>query len=385
MSSFAVLIKRVWAIKPHPNADMLEFAITSGYRSLVKKNTVSVGDLVAYIPEYAILPKTVLKHLGLWDEQKNCGKLCGKNGDRVRTIKLRGEVSQGICYPVNRSGDNNFIVVNHPDGEVSNIPVTEGDDVTAILGITKYEPPIPISLSGEVFNAGREYTLDFDVENWKSYPDLLIDGEEVIFTEKLHGTCTMLTFLPYLHSNPEAFGDKKNILICSKGLGSRGLAFKNNEQNVNNLYVRSTANLVSKINELQSVDLQGPPNPIFILGETVGPGVQDLPYCDEICFNVFSVVHGYRSEHNYVDWYDIYNNLRPFFGFECVPILYQGPFSKEIMLEHTDGKTALEADHIREGIVITPVIERHHPKLGRVCLKSVSDAYLTRKNGTEYN
>ena len=350
------------------------------------------------------------------------GKLCGKNGDRVQTIKLRGEVSQGICYPVNRSGDNNFIVVDHPYGEVSNIPVTEGDDVTAILGITKYEPPIPVSLSGEVFSVNTELTINFDVENWKSYPDVFdiknressvvfeyddIDeenkgvfledeedlpdseydapeDEEVVITEKLHGTFTGLSILPYRDAQPEAFGEKKNILIFSKGLGSKGLVFKNNERNKNNVYVRSTAKLVSKIDELQRSDPTGPPQPIIILGETIGPGVQDLPYFKDICLRVFSVVSGYRVK-KYHNWDAVEGELKEFFGYETVPVLYRGPFSEEIMKEHTDGKTALEADHIREGIVITPVVERYHPKLGRVCLKSVSDAYLTRKNGTEYN
>ena len=77
-----------------------------------------------------------------------------------------------------------------------------------------------------MFNAGTELTLSFDVENWKSYPDILQDGEEVVFTEKLHGTCTVVAILPYKDSHPEAFGRKKNILIFSKGLGSKGLVFK---------------------------------------------------------------------------------------------------------------------------------------------------------------
>ncbi len=150
MSTFSVPIKRIRAIEAHPNADAIEFAVIDGYRSIVKKGEFAPGDLVAYIPESSLLPEELLKRLNLWDAEKGCGKLTGKEGNRVKAIKLRGELSQGICYLM--PGD-----ARH-----------EGEDVSLLLGITKYEPPIPVSMAGEVFNAGQELTLHFDVENWKS-------------------------------------------------------------------------------------------------------------------------------------------------------------------------------------------------------------------------
>ena len=70
-----------------------------------------------------------------------------------------------------------------------------------------------------------------------------------------------------------------------------------------------------------------------------------------------------------------------------VPVLYRGPFSRAVMAEHTDGREVVsgKALHIREGIVMRPRIERRHDELGRVQLKSVSEKYLLRKGGTEYN
>ncbi|MDH6146537.1 MULTISPECIES: hypothetical protein [Paraburkholderia] len=67
--------------------------------------------------------------------------------------------------------------------------------------------------------------------------------------------------------------------------------------------------------------------------------------------------------------------------------MYRGPFSQVVMREHTDGKTTMGAKHIREGIVMVPAVERTHMDLdtARVCLKSVSANYLTRKGGTEYS
>jgi len=384
MSNFAVPVKCIRAIEPHPNADAIELAVIDGYRSIVKKGTFRQGDLVAYIPESAQLPEWLLRQLGFWDAEKGRGKLNGKEGNRVKAIRLRGELSQGLCYPIIQdSAESGQMITGEDRGCFTT--VREGDEVASLLGITKYEPPVPVSMSGEVFSAGQHLTLSFDVENWKSYPEILHEGEEVLFTEKLHGTCTVVAILPYKDAHPEAFGEKKNILIFSKGLGSRGLAFKNNPLNQRNLYVRATRELIARIDEVQRNDAGGVAVPNFILGETFGPGVQDLIYGKEVDFRVFAASCGYRGSQQYQNWSFVEGALKARLGFETVPVLYRGAFSVSVMREHTDGKTTLGAEHLREGVVIVPVVERDHPLIGRVCLKSVSSDYLTRKGGTEYN
>ena len=382
MSSFAVPIKRIRAIEPHPNADAIELALIDGYRSIIKKGEFRQGDLIAYLPEAAILPEWLLKQLQFWDSEKGRGKLNGKQGNRVNAIRLRGELSQGLCYPLLTDSSGNHLLVTEevPDGVV----VQESDNVVDELGIIKYEPPIPVSMAGELFSVDQRLTLSFDVENWKSYPDILQAGEEVIFTEKLHGTCTVLAILPYQEAQAEAFGERKNILVFSKGLGAKGLVLKNNEQNRNNLYVRATQALRERIDVLQIADAELTA-PIFILGETFGAGVQDLNYGKSLDFRVFAVVKGYRENQTYCNWTQVEGELKTQFGFETVPVVYRGPFSVSLMLEYTNGQTTLEANHIREGIVIVPAQERRDFRIGRVCLKSVSADYLTRKGGTEYN
>lgn len=384
MSTFAITIKRIRAIEPHPNADAIEFAVIDGYRSIIRKGEFRQGDLVAYLPEASLLPQWLLKKLNFWDAEKECGTLTGKEGNRVKAIKLRGALSQGLCYPViqDSTGSGQLITGAEPGCFAD---VQEGMDVTDILGVTKYEPPIPVAMAGEVFNAGQELTLKFDVENWKSYPETLQDGEEVVFTEKLHGTCTVVAILPYANAHPEAFGEKRNILVFSKGLGSAGLVFKDNERNQENLYVRTTRALRVRIDELQREDATGVAEPLFLLGETYGPNVQDLSYGKEVGFRVFAAVRGYRGQQRYQNWGLIEEDLKRQFGFETVPVLYRGPFSVAEMQVHTDGVTVMQGGHIREGLVIVPLVERWDPVLGRVCLKSVSAAYLTRKQGTEYS
>lgn len=387
MSTFIVPIKRIRAIERHPNADALEFVVIDGYQSIVRKATLQLGDLVAYIPEGSLLPEWLLKRLDLWDVDKNRGKLNGKQGNIVKAIKLRGELSQGICYPLQKQSsiETPWLLEYEQDGVLTSAVVDEGCNVCEALGISKYEPPIPVSMAGEVFNAGQHLTLQFDVENWKSYPNLLQDGEQVIFTEKLHGTCTVVAVLPYKDAHPEAFGEKKNILIFSKGLGAKGLVFKNNERNRDNLYVRSTRKLVERIDELQRIDSRDINEPTFILGETFGPGVQDLTYGTAVDFRVFAVACGYRDNQAYCDWCIVELTAKEILKVETVPVLYKGLFSVDVMRQYTDGKTTMAANHLREGIVMVPVVERYDNTIGRVCLKSVSADYLTRRNGTEFN
>lgn len=96
MSSFKVTVERL-EIHPHPNADALELAQVGLYRAVVPKGVYKSGEYAVYIPEQAILPPALIMELGLE------GRLAGREKNRVKAIRLRGELSQGIiCRPKNR-------------------------------------------------------------------------------------------------------------------------------------------------------------------------------------------------------------------------------------------------------------------------------------------
>jgi RNA ligase (TIGR02306 family) len=84
---------------------------------------------------------------------------------------------------------------------------------------------------------------------------------------------------------------------------------------------------------------------------------------------------------------DVLEALLTEFNLKRVPVLYKGPYSKEVMLKYTDGLETYSGKetHIREGLVVEPLVQRRDPAIGRVVLKSVSTAYLSRKGGTELN
>jgi hypothetical protein len=176
MSEFRVPVVAI-EISPHDNADALELAQVGLYLSVVKKGQFKTGDLVAYIPEAAIVPEPLLLELGLnrrpdpANPGREIGGLAGGQYNRVKAIRLRGVVSQGIVYPAR-------------DGWV------EDQDVAEELGITKWEPKLPSNLQGRVrpFNPeNQRWLVKYDIENLKAHPKMFEDGELVEFSEKIHG------------------------------------------------------------------------------------------------------------------------------------------------------------------------------------------------------
>lgn len=405
MSTFECTVVPI-TIHPHPNAERLELAQVADYRCVVGKGLYKTGDLVVYIPEASIVPEWALKHYGYWDNEKNRGLLSGSNYDRVKTVKLRDAVSQGLVFPVKdvpEKAISNAIVFQGKDGELHHQVVYLGQDVKDILGITKWEPPIPTGMSGEVYNAGQNITVDYDIENLKKYPDVLVEGEEVIFTEKLHGTSFQIGLLPVLdkyrnenHFYHEIRIDEEETLsafffIASKGLGSQGLCFKDNEANKNNLYVKAAfkfglfEKLLTLYNDAEQlgVNLR---EPLILQGEIYG-AVQDLTYGakqGEIFFRAFDICIGERSDRRYLNE-EAFTYAIGVMDIERCPVLYKGPYSKEKILElthHTKSKVC--PDQISEGGVVKPTVERKDQSIptmgGRVILKSINEDYLLRKN-----
>lgn len=386
MATFEVKIRKIRAIEPIEGSDFIELAVIDDYRSVVKKGSYNAGDLAAYIPEAAIVPDWLLEKMGL------TGKLAGKSKNRVKAAKFRGQISQGIVY-----GEGMQPVPLDPILQVVSIGgpthillMHEGVDVTEQLGIVKWEPEIPASMAGEVYNAGMNLTVAYDVENVKHFPDLFDDGEEVVYEEKTHGTFCGLAYLPASLHSVDHF--KGKFLVFSKGLGAKGLCFKDTESNAGNVYIRALTkfDVFDKIETavkqfLPDIDIDAP---FFVLGEVFGSGIQDLTYGGQLQYRIFDVCQGYRGDQHYLDY-----NMKKIFveqmmQLQLSPNLYRGPHSKAKMIEYTSGKEQISGteSHMREGIVIRPVKERQHEEIGRAMLKSVSEEYLLRKGeATEFS
>ena len=162
--------------------------------------------------------------------------------------------------------------------------------------------------------------------------------------------------------------------MTSLGMSEKGLALKRNEANRNNLYIRQWE-MNSEI--LQRMEDQLGDADFHVLGEIYGASVQDLRYGMKTQeFKVFDItVNGEYQTHEYIES----------LGWNTVPVLYEGPYSKEIVLGLTEGPSTLPgAGHTREGVVIRAMPEAVSDLTGtRKMAKSISESYLLRRGGTE--
>jgi len=200
----------VLTIHEHPGADALELAQVGLYRAVVAKGVYRTGDTAVYIPEQSVLPAELVEELGL------TGRLAGSKSDRVKAVRLRGEMSQGIVCRPRALADVDLTAA-----------AAEGTDFSERLGIVKWVPPIPPTMSGEVESA-PDLLPWVDIDNIQRYPDIFTPGEPVVLTEKLHGSACLVTY----------FAEDGRVQVSSKGFGSKFLALKEDPRTKENKLVQ---------------------------------------------------------------------------------------------------------------------------------------------------
>ncbi|MDR6978787.1 RNA ligase (TIGR02306 family) [Streptomyces sp. 3330] len=345
----------VLTVHAHPNADALELAQVGLYRAVVPKGVYRTGEAAVYIPEQSVLPAGLVEELGL------TGRLAGSRSDRVKAVRLRGELSQGIvCRPTALA-----------DVDLA-LAAARGTDFAERLGIVKWVPPVPPTMSGDVEPA-PDLLPWVDIENIQRHPGIFEPGEPVVLTEKLHGSACLLTYV----------ADEGRVYVSSKGFGSRSLALTEDPRNLYWRAVRghgvpeAAARLAERLGARR----------IGVFGEVYGAGVQDLTYGadgrrDTLGYAVFDVSAEIDGVVRWLDAAELLDGELP-----LVPRLFEGPYDSERVLEIATGRETVSGRglHLREGVVIRPAVERHSPVTGgRAIAKAVSGAYLTRKGGTEY-
>ncbi|TQJ47970.1 RNA ligase (ATP) [Streptomyces sp. NBC_00080] len=345
----------VLTVHEHPNADALELAQVGLYRAVVAKGAYRTGEAALYIPEQSVLPTGLVEELGL------TGRLAGSGSDRVKAVRLRGELSQGIVCRPEALADVDLALA-----------AAEGTDFAERLGIVKWVPPIPPTMSGDV-EAAPDLLSWVDIENIQRYPGIFEPGEPVILTEKLHGSACLLTYV----------ADDERVYVSSKGFGSKSLALTEDPRN---LYWRAVRGHGVPEAAARLADRLGARR-IGVFAEVYGAGVQDLSYGadgrrDTLGYAVFDVSAEIDGVVRWLDAAELLDGELP-----LVPRLFEGPYDSERVLEIATGRETVSGRglHLREGVVIRPAVERYSPVTGgRAIAKAVSGAYLTRKGGTEY-
>ncbi|MFF4044176.1 RNA ligase (ATP) [Streptomyces sp. NPDC001816] len=345
----------VLTVHEHPNADALELAQVGLYRAVVAKGAYRTGEAAVYIPEQSVLPPGLIEELGL------TGRLAGGDANRVKAVRLRGELSQGIvCRPKALA-----------DVDLARA-AAEGTDFAERLGITKWVPPVPPTMDGDVESA-PDLLPWVDIENIQRFPDIFTAGEDVVLTEKLHGSACLLTYL----------ADEDRVHVSSKGFGAKSLALKEDPRNLYWRAVRGhgVAEAAARLAERLGARRIG------IFGEVYGAGVQDLTYGadgrrETLGYAAFDVSAEIDGTVRWLDAAELLDGELP-----LVPRLFSGPYDIERVLEFASGRETVSGRglHLREGVVIRPLAERYSGVTGgRAIAKAVSPAYLTRKGGTEY-
>ena len=339
MSTLKIEVVEILDIKPHSNADRLELVKVKGWYSIVSKGKYQVGDPIIYIPVDSILPLELSDRL-------NVTKYLSKG--RVRAAKIRGVVSYGL------------IMENEENWEV-------GTDLTKHYNITKFEPPTRIE-AGESTKRHPLLITYTDIENIKNFPTLFQDDEEIIATEKIHGTNC-------LHGIVINDDDSEEFIASSHRVQRK----EDPKSTYWRTFDEKTKNLLRKA-------VQGHRS-AFLYKEVYGSKIQHLNY--GLTDTISDIAFDLAVDGHYLD-YDDFKELCDEYKISTVPVLYRGTFDRERLddlVNNKQTKTTLgQASHIMEGIVIKPTKERWSEKTGhRVILKWISDAYALDKKATDFH
>lgn len=361
-----VVVVRLGPIYKHDNADTLGITEVEGRPCVVRLGDWKPGDVAVYVPVDTLVPVTDPRfaHMAARSTPDAEGRC------RVRAARLRGVFSMGLLVRPDPCAacDRGIITVDtfDPDCEV---PITcsacdgtgstwrFGQEVSAELNTRVYEPPIPTG-GGEV-ERDPGFLPVYDIESARKWHErVLVVGEEVVLTEKVHGANGRWAW-------------HRDRLWCA----SRTQFYKAGESMWS--HVADAANLDSRL----AAACPG----IAIYGEVYGQ-VQDLRYgrsgANLVLFDALDIAS--RAWLDYDDFCALVERLNATDGppIHRVPELYRGPWSPELF-SHAEGQSVLAAvhgaDHVREGWVLRPTRERVHLELGRVILKRHGEGYLLRK------
>lgn len=353
-------VQKVLAINPIVGADAIECLTVLGWKVVAKKGEFKVDDLIVYFEVDSVL------------KESPDVEFLRKSNFRIKTIKLRGQVSQGLCLPLSILPVPTVIHPAIPDASIISdcslkFDYSEGDDVTAMLGVVKYEPYTPeqrAQLYGTVKGNFPEFLHKTDETRIQAVPELLFKHQNKKFylTEKVDGSSMTVYFRRSPHSEDGEFG------VCS-----RNLDLKETEGNA----FWKIARELDLENKLRSFHLN-----VALQGELVGPGVQGNKYkLDKLTFFVFNVFDIDSGLHvNYAD----FKHITMFLGLTTVPVLsedYILPNTVDELVEFSKGRSVLNAETHREGIVLRPLINEYDEDLrGRLSFKTINPDFLLKYN-----
>lgn len=338
------VVKEKIKLFPHPNADLMELGKVGTFQVVVQKGLYKDGDIVIFAPEKSILTGRIREEYEKY--------LSGTNKDRVKSVTLRGEMSCGIIIP------NELI-----DVDLSGYGLDE--DISELLGISKYIPPIPQQLAGQVKPIEIDQYSKHDVEQFGVYANEFDPEETILATEKLHGSQISIVYNVI----------NKTKTVTSKGMADKGLEIIEDEKNS---YWEACKN-VGLWDILEKIETNG--KQIQLFGEII-PIQKGFNYGQtQMVLKLFRVKFD-EKELNL----EMIKFVLPELYKLWAPILYIGPMKDAPLYTLKEGKEQVSGKelHIKEGICVSPLYPRKDSanKIWLI-LKLLNSKY--KETGEEFN
>lgn len=371
-------IQKIREIRPIEGADAIELAIINNWQVVVAKNVGhKVGDWVVYCEIDSFLP---VREEFEFLRKSSFKKMGDQEGFRLKTIRLRGQISQGLVLPISvlEGPDEMKIGVSQQPwgdqlqlGPYDNaLVIEEGVDVSEMLGIVKYEPPIPAQLAGKVkgyfpsfirkTDEERVQNLTKEYEGWKDqrfYVTEKLDGSSATFYFKdgVFGVCSRNLEL----AEPEE-EFVPGMVMCEDGV---------ERPKQENSFWKAAREMQIK-ERLENVGYN-----VCLQGELIGEGIQKNPYKIKgqtvKFFNAFNI-----DTQEYLSFNE-FTQLMAELSLPTVPILetdFTLPNTIDQLLQYAEAKAVLNPSFDREGVVI-----RSHDR--KISFKAISNKFLL--NGGE--
>jgi RNA ligase (TIGR02306 family) len=256
-------IQLIRDLLPIEGADVIEMAKVNEWVTVVKKNEFKIGEKCVYFEIDSFLPKTeVFQFL---DGRCN-KKMLNEEGYRLKTIKLRGQISQGLVLPI-----SSFNSVLSTDMEV-------GTDVSELLNVKLYEEPMSAQLASISKGNFPNFIPKTDEERIQNLPEYFENCQENLFEVTLKMDGSSMTVY-YKLDKEEPFG------VCS-----RNLELKEHPDSTSTFWI--VARNLQLEETLKAVCFKL--NTSFALqGELAGEGIQSnrakLKGHNYFIFNVFNI------------------------------------------------------------------------------------------------
>lgn len=319
MSRKLASVQKIKAVKPIEGADRIEIVQVLNWDCVASKGEYQVGDMVIYFEIDSLLPD-----IPAFEFLKGSSWSQKLNKYKIRTHKFRGQISQGLVIPI-RQLTEIYNQINK--SALSSIDYDEGDDLTALLKIEKYEPPVSNGPLGDIINhewyvpKTDEERIQVCAEN--VLPEYMKSEQGDWYTSvKLDGTsCTAGLF-------EDAF------LI-----GGRNQWYKDD-----NMYTTTVRKYITEEKLRAYQETTG--MYVVFQGELCGPGIQcnrlGLKEKDWFIFNVFTSDTGKMDSYTKCDLLNMLN-ICEYFGLKTVPLI---PFEAKF-----DFKTTTDIDETVENLL----------------------------------